>query len=514
MEYKKYRAKTLKEAKIKMLLDVGRKGIIIKYETVKEGGVFGLFGTPMIELTVGVLDELPPEKHKPINSNELLNQNSVSQKSQLTNNANATKTNKGNLSKIEQINHLLQQKSNEQNLQHTNTSNTGNFNQNHSYSNNFNNSNIGNNSGNGNFGKNQNQVAQKNNFENKIFNNTLSNNFQKNMELQAENNNTNNNLNKEELKQEIDELKKLVLSLANKENREKKEIRKKKSELNKRKTAINRQESGNVGESEKNAKSPKEFIKMILKNADFDDNLINNFLKFHNNIDENLLFSDKNYVKRLLTNYLIKTVKFENGIDLENIKENIITIVGPTGVGKTTTIAKLCAYFGIVKKMKVKLISIDNYRVGAAHQLKLYSDIMEIPFSKVNNLEEFESAIEIENYDIILIDTAGRNQKKEEDLLEIKNYLDQISERNIVTLVVSATTKYKDLIEIFQKFTILQFRKIIITKLDETNTIGELVSIVSKEINDIPISYVTTGQSVPKDISNSTEKKIIEKLNL
>jgi len=187
---------------------------------------------------------------------------------------------------------------------------------------------------------------------------------------------------------------------------------------------------------------------------------------------------------------------------------NILVLVGPTGVGKTTTLAKLGAYFGVFQRKKVKFISIDTYRVGAIQQLKLYSDIMEIPFAKVNNLEELKMEAYADKYDLVLIDTTGRNQKNLDEIRDIRKYLDVLQGKVHISLVISATTKYKDLVEILEKFDILNYTNIIVTKLDETNTIGQVISAISPKKR--LLSYVTFGQSVPEDIEEATKEKLSE----
>jgi flagellar biosynthesis protein FlhF len=178
--------------------------------------------------------------------------------------------------------------------------------------------------------------------------------------------------------------------------------------------------------------------------------------------------------------------------------EGIVVLVGPTGVGKTTTIAKLAGRLSLIEKKKVGLITVDTYRIGAVEQLRTYADIMSIPFKVVITLKDMESAIEsMKDCDVILVDTTGRSSKNSMQISELRAFVDKTNSQN-VNLVISCTTKDKDIECITEGFRELNYNSVIITKLDETTTYGSIINILDSAKK--PLNYVTTGQNVPEDI--------------
>lgn len=190
-----------------------------------------------------------------------------------------------------------------------------------------------------------------------------------------------------------------------------------------------------------------------------------------------------------------------------------VFFVGPTGVGKTTTIAKIASRFSVDKKMKVALLTADTYRIAAAEQLRTYAGIMGTPFRVIYTPEDLETALqEFKDYDYIFIDTAGHSQRNEEqkDAMEkLIHSADGKAEKEVF-LVVSATTKYSDLTSIADSYSKMTEYKIIFTKLDETTTLGNLLNL--KLHTGADLSYVTCGQNVPDDIEKFNPQTTVKQL--
>ncbi|RKY37211.1 MAG: flagellar biosynthesis protein FlhF [Candidatus Omnitrophota bacterium] len=183
-----------------------------------------------------------------------------------------------------------------------------------------------------------------------------------------------------------------------------------------------------------------------------------------------------------------------------------VALIGPTGVGKTTTIAKLAADFALVKKKKVSVITIDTYRIAAVEQLKTYMEIMDIPLEVVSSPKQMQQALFRQgSSDIILIDTAGRSQKNQKELIELKSFI-SAAQPDEVHLVLSSTLNYKNALDIAEKFSIIPIDKILFTKLDEAVNFGLVLNVLSKL--DKKLSYLTTGQSVPDDIEPADLEKL------
>ncbi|SEK43949.1 flagellar biosynthesis protein FlhF [Butyrivibrio sp. ob235] len=176
--------------------------------------------------------------------------------------------------------------------------------------------------------------------------------------------------------------------------------------------------------------------------------------------------------------------------------------IGPTGVGKTTTIAKLASDLCINRKKKVALLTVDTYRIAAAEQLRTYATIMDIPFRVIYSVEEMKQAAEdFKDYDYLMVDTAGHSLHNEEQKMTMIGFINALEEcvETENYLVLSATTKYRDLIEIADGYSELVKYKLIFTKMDETSSAGNLYNIHMH--TGAPMSYITNGQNVPSDIA-------------
>ena len=175
-----------------------------------------------------------------------------------------------------------------------------------------------------------------------------------------------------------------------------------------------------------------------------------------------------------------------------------IALIGPTGVGKTTTIAKLAADFKLRQGKQVGLITIDTYRIAAVDQLRTYAEILDVPLKVVLTAGELHQAVDsLREFDVLLIDTAGRSQNDHIRLNELRRFL-TAAEADEVHLVVSATGNRSCTHRTLTKFVPLGANRVIISKLDEAGTFGTILNTVAA--GGIPLSYVTTGQDVPDDI--------------
>lgn len=210
----------------------------------------------------------------------------------------------------------------------------------------------------------------------------------------------------------------------------------------------------------------------------------------------------------VVADYFSKRVKpaipVQEGIE----QTKVVALIGATGVGKTTTIAKIAANFVLSKGCSVALITADTYRISAVEQLKTYSDIIGVPLEIVYSAAELRQAIDKHmDKQLVLIDTAGRSQHNSEQLDELESLLTAYDNME-KHLVISSTTKYKDAVDIIQQFSQCAPDRILFTKVDETRSNGTVVSI----LHEFPLrlSYLTTGQSVPDDIIIADSRKLAE----
>lgn len=190
--------------------------------------------------------------------------------------------------------------------------------------------------------------------------------------------------------------------------------------------------------------------------------------------------------------------------------KKIIMLVGPTGVGKTTTLAKLAARYSkmLDKKYKVGIITLDTYRIGALEQLTWYARKMKISIETVIEPEDFLKEIDTLRYcDYILVDTAGHSQHDKQKINMLKKFINNDYKID-VTLVLSATTKYEDLRDIYQSFGELEIDTLIFSKLDESKGLGNLFSLVYESKK--PVSYLSVGQEVPMDLLVATNDYLVD----
>lgn len=189
-----------------------------------------------------------------------------------------------------------------------------------------------------------------------------------------------------------------------------------------------------------------------------------------------------------------------------------VFFLGSTGVGKTTTIAKIASRMKLNRKKNIALVTADTFRIAAVEQLKTYANILGVPLKVVYSPEDLgEMREELDQYDICFIDTAGCSHKNREQMENMKKLMEQIPiSRREVYLVLNAGAKYSDLKDIADVYSDITDYSLIFTKLDETSSAGVMLNM--RTYTDRPLSYVTWGQNVPDDIGKVDAQKIAKKL--
>lgn len=201
----------------------------------------------------------------------------------------------------------------------------------------------------------------------------------------------------------------------------------------------------------------------------------------------------RNYISNRIANLKYGGVTFT---------KQFVNVVGPTGVGKTTTLAKIAADCVLTYKKKAAFITTDTYRIAAIDQLKTYAKLLNVPLEVCYNMEDFQKAADqFAEYDIVFIDTAGRNFRNRGYVNDLKKTID--FDRDMETyLVLSLTSKQRDMEEIFEQFSLINIDRLIFTKADETSSFGAMLNIIDKY--QTGVAYLTNGQNVPDDMLVAT----------
>jgi flagellar biosynthesis protein FlhF len=193
-------------------------------------------------------------------------------------------------------------------------------------------------------------------------------------------------------------------------------------------------------------------------------------------------------------------------IAIEPGRRRIVALVGPTGVGKTTTIAKLAANYRLKEKRKVGLITVDTYRIAAVEQLRTYADIIDLPMQVVSTPREMREAVRrLEGLDLVLMDTAGRSPRDDIKIQELKAFLTE-ADADEVHLVLSSVASARTLEQTAERFAAVGTTALILTKLDEATGLGNLIPLLRS--SRLPLSYVTNGQNVPDDMETASPRRI------
>jgi len=222
---------------------------------------------------------------------------------------------------------------------------------------------------------------------------------------------------------------------------------------------------------------------------------------------------NEDQLESIFMSNILKLLKKNKPINFSNSalkKPKIFAMIGPTGVGKTTTIAKLAAMYAIMERKKVAFVTVDTYRIAAVEQLRTIAEIMDVPVSVVYSIAQMRDCLlEVADRDIIFIDTAGRSHKNAVQLAELKVYLD-VSCPDETFLVLSSTSKYQDMLDILNAYQEFNIRRLIFTKLDETSFYGSIYNIACR--SKVPLSYITNGQNIPDDIEAADPVKLVQLL--
>ncbi|MDM5223739.1 flagellar biosynthesis protein FlhF [Peribacillus sp. NJ11] len=198
--------------------------------------------------------------------------------------------------------------------------------------------------------------------------------------------------------------------------------------------------------------------------------------------------------------------KVENG--KPGLQKKYINIVGPTGVGKTTTLAKVAAETMLKHDKKVAFITTDTYRIAAIDQLKTYAKILNVPIEVAYNLEDFKRATErFSHYDYVFIDTAGRNFRNPQYVKDLNEIIHFTAEMETY-LVLSLTSKQKDMEDIYRQFATIPIKQVIFTKADETSTFGAIFNFI--HTHEVGAAFITDGQNVPDDIEIATSSQLLK----
>jgi len=229
------------------------------------------------------------------------------------------------------------------------------------------------------------------------------------------------------------------------------------------------------------------------------DDIISNAVSHNRQLETKTIRQDFN-------DRLSQVIQVSGGVDFSVEEQQIISLVGPTGVGKTTTVAKLAAVSSVLNYKKVGLISIDAYRIAAYDQLKTYAEIIGLPVELALSPQGARDAIDkFADQDIIIVDSVGRSPNHQVHMAELHGYM-QVIRPTEVHLTVSASVKFEDLVRIVDRYRTLDVSRIIFTKLDETVTLDTVVN--GAYYTKYPISYLGVGQTVPDDLEVADIERI------
>ncbi|QGJ71366.1 Flagellar biosynthesis protein FlhF [Planctomycetales bacterium 10988] len=240
--------------------------------------------------------------------------------------------------------------------------------------------------------------------------------------------------------------------------------------------------------------------------SDFEETLARELVEWVRTEASGEVLNDPDQVKEVLAGLLEEEIQIGGPIRGTSGKCHTVALVGPTGVGKTTTIAKLAAQFRLREQLRVGLITVDTYRIAAVEQLRTYADIIDLPMKVVATPREMREAVQsFSHLDLVLMDTAGRSPRDEVKIQELKVFLSE-ADVDEVLLVLSGVASAGSLQRTAERFGSVGTDGLIVTKLDEATGLGNLFPLVRQ--SRLPLRYVTTGQRVPDDIETGNARRL------
>ncbi len=266
-----------------------------------------------------------------------------------------------------------------------------------------------------------------------------------------------------------------------------------------------------TNEGAKKLHIPPEFAEIynVTKNSGLSQKHIDEIMSETINLMPTYMRNNSQTIKRYFRVLLKKMIPTRIEKEIAKGEKKIMMFVGPTGVGKTTTLAKLAAKYSFLKyKNRVGIITLDTYRIGALEQLFHYAKMLKLPIEDATDSIDFQRALEnLSQCDLILIDTAGSSPSDKEKILKIANFIKQTDRKIDVNLVLSASSKLEDLEDAYKNFSFLDIDTLVITKLDETKSFGNIFSTIINSKK--PVSYFSVGQEVPDDIEMATGDMLV-----
>ena len=253
---------------------------------------------------------------------------------------------------------------------------------------------------------------------------------------------------------------------------------------------------------------PEELFRLFtdLLDSDLSEEVARELVERVRNESRGAVLDDVVLAKARIARMLEAEIHVAGPLQLTPGRRRLAALVGPTGVGKTTTIAKLAAHYRLREKRRVGLITVDTYRIAAVEQLRTYADIIDLPMQVVSTPREMREAVRrMDDLDLILLDTAGRSPKDEVRIQELRAFLSE-ADADEVHLVLSAMTGARTLQQTAERFAAVGTTALILTKLDEASGLGNTFSLL--RFSKLPLSYLTNGQNVPDDIETANPQRL------